>query len=277
MPYAVDLTTLTDLKNYISPTLAATTASDSILAKTITAVSSGINRYLARTLAVSEQSEVRNGNGRDSIRTLVYPILGVTSAVISSGPGVPGQTINPTSGPPSGPYLTNDNWFIYLRGADFCEGRQNITLNYTAGFITPGQLQVLALPVWVAGTYTLQNQQVQVAGFYYTAINTGTTGASAPTWGTIRNSITVDNGVSWLCNGPIPVLTPTANIIDGDFQQACMQQAALLFKNRTRVGDTGSGVGPDRVNYFLKGAHPSTIDLINPHREVFPIDGMGPV
>jgi len=281
MPYAVDLTTLTDLKNYISPTLGQTTASDSILAKIITAVSQGINRYCSRTLALSTVSEVRNGNGRDSIRTLIYPILSVTSLVIAPLFGSPGQTIlPPVAGSTAVPQFSHDNWFIYLNGGfrecGFCAGRQNITLNYIAGYITPGQLQVLALPTWVASSNVAQNQQVQVAGFYYTAINAGTTSAApGPTWLQVRNSITVDNGVSWLCNGPIPVLPPSADIINADFQQACKQQSALLFKNRTRVGDTGSGVGPDRINYFLKGAHPSTLDLVNPHREVFPIEGMG--
>ena len=52
MPHAVDLTTLTDLKNYISPALGQTTASDPALSKIITAVSDGINRYVSRTLAV---------------------------------------------------------------------------------------------------------------------------------------------------------------------------------------------------------------------------------
>lgn len=275
MPYAVDLTTLTDLKNYISPTLAATTASDAILAKTITAVSAGINRYCSRTLALSTLSEVRNGNGRDSIRTLVYPILAVTSVVIAPAFGESGQTIlPPVARSTASPSFSNDNWFIYLRGRDFLYGKQNITLNYIAGYITPGQLQVLALPTWVASTNVSQNQQVQVGGFYYTAINAGATG-TGPTWLKTRNSITVDNGVRWLCNGPLPVLPPSADIINADFQQACMQQSALLFKNRTRVGDTGSGVGPDRINYFLKGAHPSTLDLVNPHREVFPTEGMG--
>jgi len=77
--------------------------------------------------------------------------------------------------------------------------------------------------------------------------------------------------------GALPVLPGNADMVPEDFQRACIQQASLLFKNRTRVGDTGSGVGPDRINYFLKDAHPSTIALLDKHKEVFPTDGMGTV
>lgn len=280
MPHVVDLTTLMDLKKYINPDLAQTTASDAILSKIITAVSIGINRYCARTLAVGARSEVRNGQGRGSIRTLVYPIISVTSVVISPQGGAQGTTITP-NGNGSTPSLVFDKWFITLQSGYFCNlfpyGAQNVTLNYTAGYITPGQLQVLILPAWTAGRITAQNDQIQSGGFYFTALNPGTTGVSLPIFNDIRNSITGDNGVQWLCGGAIPVLAPNADIVPEDFQQACMQQSALLFKNRTRVGDTGSGVGPDKINYFLKDAHPSTISMLNPHREVFPTEGLGVV
>lgn len=281
MPHVVDLTTLTDLKGYINPDLSKTSASDSILATIITAVSAGINRVLARELAVALRSEVRNGQGRAQIRTLVYPILSVSSVVIQPQNGSQGTTIT-TNTNGSTPSLTFDKWFITLLSGYFCNtfpyGAQNVILNYTAGFITPGQLQVLILPVWVAGGTVIQNQQMQVGGFFYQAVNGGTSSTSpGPTWNQTRNSLTNDNGVMWLCLGAIPVLPPNADIVHGDLQQACLQQSALLFKNRTRVGDTGSGVGPDRINYFLKDAHPSTVALVMTHKEVFPTDGMGPV
>lgn len=282
MPNANDLTTVADLGTFITPALTGTalaTASPN-LQRIITAVSDGINRACSRTFAVAQLSEVRNGNGRESMRTLRYPILSVQSVVISPIAGAPGQTLTPASSGGQSPSVIFDDWFIYLTGGYFGslfrDGRQNVTLNYTAGFITPGQLQLQLLPAWAAGSATLQNAQIQVNGYYYQAINAGTTGGSAPaTWLTVTNSITMDNGIGWLCLGPVPSLPAGASLIPDDLTQACLQQSALLYKNRTRVGDTGSGVGPDKINYFLKDAHPSTVELIKRHREVFPIDGMG--
>jgi hypothetical protein len=368
MPHAVDLTTLTDLKNYISPALGQTTASDSALTKIITAVSDGINRYVSRTLAVGTFAEVRNGNGRRSMRALIYPVLNVSSVVLAGFYGETGHVILPSTNG-SASHLSWDKWFINLRDECFWEGRQNITLNYSGGFMTPGQLGVLTLPGWTPNTvigmttttvtnmwqtgetpsglvngvnkvftlshapspatgllmsvrgfvqaqgvgedYTLvgntitftvapspgaviqafypyqqttitttaaSNAQIQVGGFYYESVNSGTTGDTAPgTWLQTRNSLTNDNGIFWRCEGAIPVLPSNASMVPDDYQMACMQQSALLFKNRTRVGDTGSGVGPDRINYFLKDAHPSTISMLDKHREVFPTDGMGTV
>lgn len=279
MPHAVDLTTLTDLKNYISPSLSTTTASDPVLSKIITAVSEGINRVLSRKLDVALRAEVRNGQGLPKIRTLVYPILSVTSVVITPQGGSPGTTITP-NGNGSTPSLVFDRWFITLQsgyfGNTFPCGAQNVTLNYTGGFLTPGQLQVMILPAWAANASILQNAQVQVGGFYFQALNSGTTG-SGPTWINVRNSIMNDNGVMWVCLGAVPTPPPNADFVPDDLQQACLQQSALLFKNRTRVGDTSSGVGPDRINYFLKDAHPSTVEMVMRHKEVFPTDGMGPV
>lgn len=280
MPLPVDLTTLTDLKNYISPSLGQTTASDPTLSKIISAVSMGINRYLSRTLAVGTFSEVRNGNGRPSIRTLVYPILAVQSVVLSPEGGSPGATIVPATGQ-TATALTFDKWFINLTqgwfGGTFPYGKQNIVLNYTAGFITAGQLAVLSCPAWAASTVVTQSYQILVNGYLYQSINAGTTGANPPeTWNQTVNSLTADNGILWLCIGPALSNFPSnAGLVPDDIVEACMQQSALLFKNRTRVGDTGTGVGPDRVNYFLKDAHPSTIMMLNPHKETFPTDGMG--
>lgn len=280
MPLPVDLTTLTDLKNYISPSMGQSTGSDAILAKIISAVSRGINRYLARTLAVGTFSEVRNGNGRAAIRTLVYPILSVQSVIVTPLLGTPGQVITPTDGG-NMPALSWDDWFINLQPGWFTSvfevGRQNITLNYTAGYITPGQLAVLSCPAWAANLAVTQSYQILVNGYLYQSINTGTTGATQPAvWGQTTNSLTLDNGVMWMCMGPALSNFPAnASLAPDSIVEACMQQSALLYKNRTRVGDTGTGVGPDHVNYFLKDAHPSTISLLKPHREVFPTEGLG--
>ena len=277
MPHAVDLTTLGEAKSFIGKQLSKTTDSDPVIAKTITAVSDGINRFVSRTLAVGSFAEVRNGNGRRSMRALVYPILSVTSVNLARYAGETGHTLSASvNGSPS--FFSWDNWFINLTHEYFWEGRQNITLNYAGGYMTPGQLGILVLPTWTPATLTLANAQIQNGGYYYEAVNSGTTGATSPgTWLTARNSLTNDNGVFWRCEGALPVLPSNADMVPSDFQQACLQQTALLFNNRTRVGDTGSGVGADRINYFLKDAHPSTIALLTPHKEVFPIDGMGTV
>jgi hypothetical protein len=271
-----DLTNLATLKQYISPATVTSTVADSILQEIITGVSEGIQLYCSREFAVQIRTEVRNGNNRNSMRTLVYPIQSVASIVIAAINGQPGQTLTPNN-------YTNDNWFIYLQpgnafGCRFSYGKQNITLNYTAGFITPGQLQLLSAPAWAASTLMTVGAQIQAAGQIYQVLVAGTTGLTIPAFVDTQNTIIAGDGsVTWWAVGPVPVLPSTAQMLPYDLQLACLQQSALVSKNRTRVGDTSTGVGPDRVSFFMRGMTDSTKELLNRHREVFPTDGMGVV
>jgi hypothetical protein len=207
---------------------------------------------------------------------LVYPIRSASQITLACyGGGSPNAILyQAVNGQPG---FTFDSWFFYLTDRCFTLGKQNITLSYTGGYITPGMLAMQTLPAPTVSSVVGLGAMIQVAGLYYRCITAGTTGATAPQWGLLLNSMTVDGGVVWLCQGAIPTLPPTASYIPEDIEQACIQQVALLYKNQTRVGDTSTGTGPDRVNYFLKGAEATTLDMLRPHREPFPIDGMGVV
>lgn len=379
MPYPYDLTTLATLKDFISPGFTPPggtpiTSSDGALSLILSAVSNGIARYLSRQLEFGAYSEIRNGQGRSSIRTLRYPILSVTNVQIRPTFGAAAQTVLPASALQAGG-ITNDNWFINMQpgwfGSFFPNGKQNVTLNYLAGFVTPGMVAVQALPQWPGNLATVkQGQQIQVNGYYFTCRVPGVTqatgmpafpgaaGGVAPTlpgyvWGeepaglknsvnriftflnipnpaaatqlyfngirltqgsdytlvagtitltfapastdvlvgdyptagigavlpsvggSVTNTVVIDGSAIWVCKGFVPVIPAGVPWLPEDIELACLQQCSLLFKNRTRVGDTSTGVGADRVNYFLKDAHPSTIMMLNPHRETFPTDGMG--
>lgn len=273
MPSPYDLTTLASLKQYISPATSSSAVADSILQEIITGVSEGIHEYTSRKFAVEQRVEVRNGQGLKKMRTLVYPIDSVASIVIAPIAGMPGQTLTSNN-------FTWDQWFLYITqgwafGCSFPRGQQNITITYTAGFVTPGQLAVLSQPAWAAGLQVGVGYQIQAAGQLYQVITSGTTGSTIPNFLNAQNSIIPDNGVVWWAVGPIPVLPPTAPQLPQDIQLACLQQSALVSKNRTRVGDTGTGVGPDRISYFLKDMTEDTRRRLDRHREVFPTNGMG--
>lgn len=376
MANAADLTTLDALAPFISPDLkgpSLTTAAP-ILSKIISAVSIGIDRYLSRKLMYQQLSEVRNGNGVSSMRTLRYPICDVMSVVIAPLAGAPGRTLLPTNGNQV-PSITWDKWFIYLNPGYFTSiferGRQNVTLNYSAGFLTPGMVAVQQLPQWPGNNQQVAHgAQIQVNGYYFICRVPGTTlaagmppfptpaGGVSPTlpgyvWpspvtpqpdgdttdftlpgtpspaqatqvylggqlmeygvdfsvqdnqllmkvappkntvllsgfptagngavmptsnGPIMNTVVQDGSVLWSCEGLVPIIPAGVDWLPDDIELSCLEQCALLYKNRTRVGDTGTGMGPDRVNYFMKSAKPETLDRLKPHREVFPIEGMG--
>lgn len=64
-----------------------------------------------------------------------------------------------------------------------------------------------------------------------------------------------------------------AQLLPDGIKVAAMQQVALLFKNRTRVGDTATGEGPQKVSYMTKPLHPTTCAMLDPYRDwAFPGD-----
>jgi hypothetical protein len=272
MPSPFDLTSLADLKKFISPATAASTIADSVLSEIITGVSKGFNRYLARELAISSFTEVRNGNGLQTMRTLRYPILSVSSITIAPINGQPGQVLTSNN-------YSFDSWFVNLSPGFFAQrfsrGFQNVTINYTAGYITPGQLQLLTLPVWTAGQTVAVGFQIQANGFIWEVIAAGVTDVVQPTFPAVLNSVVKDNTVYWIALYPVPVFPPQASFVPEDLVLACQEQAALVSKNRTRVGDTGVGIGPERISFYLKDMHETTRQKLNRHREVFPTEGMG--
>lgn len=274
MPSPYDLTTLASLKQYISPATATSTTADSILQQIITGVSKGIAQYLSRTLFCQQWTEIRNGSGRRALRTLVYPILSVQGINISYVAGQPGQVLTSNN-------YAFDTWFIYLEpgwafGNSFSQGKQNITLTYTAGFLTPGQIALLSLPAWAPNVSTTVGAQISASGFVYQAITGGTTSSgSSPYFPAQQNAIVHDNSVYWLAIAQVPGVPSNAPLLPEDIQLACNQQAALISKGRTRVGDTSTGVGPDRVSFYLRGMSDSTKEILTRKKEVFPIDGMG--
>ncbi len=63
---------------------------------------------------------------------------------------------------------------------------------------------VQGAPVWVASTAYPSGEVIQVNGFYFTAQDTGTTGASAPTWPLGLGQTVTDGTVVWVNSGPAP-------------------------------------------------------------------------
>jgi hypothetical protein len=283
MPYPTDLTTLARAANYITPGLSgqALNAATPVLALQISACSNTIQRYLARQLPALGRSELRNGQGRPSIRTLVTPIIEISQLQISAIGGSEAWSIIPPANGQGGWGYTNDSWFINLQpgwfGSYFPVGKQNVQITYTAGFVTPGMIALNTLSSWVALTPTIAGTQIQNAGYYYLAVTAGATGATAPAWSTVTNSLTTDGSpaIAWMCQGAVPVLPAGASYIPEDIELSCLELVSLTYKNQTRVGDTGTGVGPDRVNYMLAAMPKPTMERLNRHREVFPVDGAG--
>lgn len=129
-----DLTTLANVKAYLSPPL-TTTTDDALLTRLVTAASQFIQAWLGRTIAETAYSETRNGLGGTRLFLRHRPIVSVASVTVD------GVAIAPVAGPGQPGYLFDDN-SVYLAGTAFTRGQQNVTVAYTAGYATtPPELE----------------------------------------------------------------------------------------------------------------------------------------
>lgn len=124
MAAAGDLTTITDVKNWLGVT---TSNGDENLSRLITAASTFIQSWLNRTIAVQAYSQTLNGTNSKSMMLANAPIVSISSLTIN------GSVIAPAADSQSSGYLYDDNT-VYLSGYTFWRGLQNIKISYSAGY-----------------------------------------------------------------------------------------------------------------------------------------------
>ena len=121
-----DLTTLSDLKAWLSIPL-STTTDDALLTRLITAASKYIQSWLNRTIASATYNETRDGNGGTRMLLGNYPVTGVAALSID------GIAISPSAGPGQPGYVFNQ-YSISLIGYRFTRDYSNVAITYTAGY-----------------------------------------------------------------------------------------------------------------------------------------------
>ncbi len=271
MADARDLVSLQTLKSFINPALGTT--DDYLLTQMTTAVSIWIARYLGRDLVAQTYNETRNGNGRSVMRMYHWPIISIKSVQIN------GATLNPAPAtlPLNGGGWVFDEQNVYLRPGLgfpvlFRTGFQNVLISYEAGYNTPGQIEQSESASWAP------NQVVALAaglnpgnGFSYVAQVGGETGPTMPTFPTTQGASVTDGSVTWRCTGAYVPPIAGAKQLPESLSLCAMQQISLAYRNRNRIGDTSTGIGPERVSFFMKDMHPMTKSMLDDHREVVPI------
>lgn len=130
------LTTLADVKTWLG---ISNTNDDAQLTRLITAASTFIESWSNRVFGSASYTEIRNGNGKDSMVLKNAAITAVASISInglpipvSTGFGVNGYSFDGTS--------------IYLTGYRFDRGSRNVEVHYTAGYVViPNDIQQVCI------------------------------------------------------------------------------------------------------------------------------------
>jgi hypothetical protein len=273
---ASDLAALADVKTWLAGSSGIGSTDDALIARLITDVSGAISAYLGRpSLTPRAYSERFGGNGRSRLFLSHYPVLQVNSLAIDNvavaaaappaadAPRPFGYLLEPWDGLPPGRPQALD-----LFGLAFRRGRQNVVVNYSAGYAVeneaasvpaaPGPYNVSAAAPF--GPWASDAGVIYANGAALAAV-TGTPAAgqynvSAGVYGFAA----ADAGAAVLISyGFIPAA----------INNACIEWAAERYRYRTRIGQSSQTVSGQMTSaYSLKDMPDFIRASLDPYRRV---------
>jgi hypothetical protein len=273
---ASDLAALADVKTWLSGSSGIGTSDDTLLARLITDVSGAITAYLGRpSLTPRAFTEWLDGDGKARIFLRRYPALQVSSLLIDNhpvaaatppaagGPHPRGYLLEPWDGLPPGRPQPLD-----VFGTVFRQGRQNIVVNYEAGYAVSGESgTVPAAP----GPYNV----TAAAPFGPWASDSGVTFANGTALTAVAGSpaagqYNVAGGVYTFAaaNAGAGVLI-SYGFIPAAINNACIEWVAERYRYRTRVGQSAQTVAGQMTSaYSLKDIPDFIRASLDPYRNV---------
>jgi hypothetical protein len=258
-----DLTTLANVKAWRDPPVAANT-DDAILQGMITAASTAILNYLQRVLVAKNYSEVRNGQGTQGMMLRQFPIISVASVMV-------GQVNVPAPQNPDmcGFVFDAEKGMLYLRGYAFCAGFQNISVNYTAGFLVQSELQTPGASLQVscgslAQLWAANYRVVDANG------NTLTTTTGSPSAGFYAPP-TGPDGFYLFATGVAAPVAISYSFTPRDIERAAIVMVILEYNRRSRIGVNSKGLAGEQMNFYTqKAMTPNIEQWLQPYMDVVP-------
>jgi hypothetical protein len=272
---ASDLATLVDVKTWLSGSSGIGSSDDVLIARLITDVSGAITAYLGRpSLTPRVCSERLDGKGKTRMFLRHYPALEVTSLVIDNAamPAAPpsagagygrGYLLEPWDGLPPGRPQALD-----LFHATFRRGRQNVAVDYTAGYAV--QAESASVPA-APGPYTV----TAAAPFGPWATDAGVTYDDGTALVAVAGA---PNAGEYNVSGGVYVFAaPDAGaavlisygFIPAAINNACIEWVAERYRYRTRIGQSAQTVqGQLTSAYSLRDIPDFVRASLDPYRAV---------
>lgn len=264
-----DLTTLANVKAWLNANGSATfpAGDDALLGRLVTAASKYIIAYLSRSLLPKQRTYTTNGWGTQQLYLPEFPLLSVQSLVVD------GVAIAQSASPPlgSGFLVGTSDGCIYLNGACFTRGFQNVTAVYTAGFQTVDAETIPSATGNLLPVSTLSHPWACDVGVSYANGTALVLATSAPAAG--QYQITTDNGVF---NYKFNVADASAAILvtygytPEDIEQACIELLTERYKTRNRIGQVSVHIGTETVSFSQKDMNDNVKTILNQYRNVVP-------
>ena len=272
-----DLSTIANVKEWAGVDSPKT---DPMIGRLISSMSQAIRNYCQRDSFLSRTfTETYDGSGSDTLLLRQFPVTSISGLSID-GVAIPAAT--PTS--PAG--FTFDSWSgfpagsvcaVSLCGYGFREGRNNVTITYTAGYLVQGEAHVVpASPFQVApsapyGAFAADGAVAYANGTKLTPV------ASAPAVGQYiaPNPFAVSNpsqAYTFAAADAGQALTFAYSFIPTDVEQCLIEWAAERLKYRTRIGEMSHATGGSQTASFTQGPMPKWVmDALNTYSPGVPL------
>ena len=295
---ALNLTTLTNLRQYLYQTGDQTTYDDTLLALYITQISGAILSYIQRPTPFKyTYTENRSGVGNQLMTLRNFPVLSVSSVTIavtlSGGYGAygnnttsPGSTVSVPAASAFGntgfSFISWDGTAagnmsqLTLNGYTFFRGTNNVQIVYSAGYsVTNEQYTVTSSTSSGISQYTaLQplGNWGQDDGVFYssgsslTALSSGQQPSSA-------GQYLVTNGVyQFNVADAGQVLNVNYSYVPTDLEQACIQWVAERYAYRSRIGQKSASIGGQETSAYDLTPMPGYVALLlNSYKKWMPL------
>ncbi len=261
-----DLTSLANVKAWLSPPL-TTTVDDALLTRLVSATSRFVLAYLNRpSLLSTPYVETQDGIGSHTLLLRQWPVTAITSLVVD------GIAI-PAAPPPPALGWRLDAWDgispgqpqqLSLDGYDFCRGRQNLSITYTAGYAVFAEQHTVP----AAAPYTLTTVRSWAADIGVAYVGGGalvlTTGSPVPGQYTVAGGLYTFNALD-----AGKAVTLSYSYLPYEVEQACIELVALRYQERQRIGQVSKSLAGETVSFSQKDMPMDVATGLQPYRRVF--------
>jgi hypothetical protein len=278
---ANDLTSLTAVKQWLG---VENPNSDQVLLRLITNVSAVVRSQLARdTLSLATYKEVRDGHGGHALFLRNFPVLSLTSLVVADQTIVAYPPNSPAPQPavtltPYGVGYQLEPWDgqppgrpqgLSIVGGTFARGRQNVTINYQAGYVIQNEAGVVLNASYAVlqpyGSYTSDVSVSYASGQALTRV------ASNPGVGQYVPPTGIQSAPSYAFSAQDEgqSISVSYSYVPADLEQAVLELVGERYRYRDRIGLRSKSVGGHETISYDTSDMPKWVDMVlQPYRNV---------
>ena len=248
------LTNLVHVKQWLGLT---NSTDDALLTRMIGMASGYIRNWINRDITLAQYSDVMDGNNGQRLILGNFPITGVSALTINDQV-IPEKLTHDAKG-----YIYHD-FYIDLDGYYFSAGKNNVKIDYTAGFQTTDTLTVPSIAPYTVQVPLFWASDVSVVSGSFTLDKI--TGAPDSQEYSVTAGLYTFNAAQAGFE-----LGITYGFIPGDIEQATIDLIGRKYRERDRIGLASKGLAGETTAFSQNDMSADTKAILQQYRKVFSV------